>query len=70
MCSMYIHCMCFFDHFVIKELALYGDLTMLETMFYFGILHQMHRKKVKERGNFLLTLLELPSQTKLIRKLR
>lgn len=52
-----------------QELALYGDLTMLETMYYFGILHGMHRRNVKERGHFLLTLLELPSQTKLIRKL-
>ncbi|CAI8037609.1 ABC transporter G family member 23 [Geodia barretti] len=42
---------------------------MLETMYYFGILHRMSRSKVRERGNFLLTLLELPTQTKLIRKL-
>jgi ABC-type multidrug transport system ATPase subunit len=42
---------------------------MLETMYYFGILHRMSRSKVRERGNFLLALLELPSQTKLIRKL-
>lgn len=53
-----------------QELALYGDLTMLETLFYFGILHKMNRKKVKARGDFLLNLLELPSQNKLIRKLR
>ena len=43
---------------------------MLETMYYFGILHRMHRKKVRERAMFLLTLLELPSQSRLIRKLR
>ena len=53
-----------------QELALYGDLTMLETLFYFGTLHKMSWKKVRARGDFLLNLLELPSQSKLIRKLR
>ena len=43
---------------------------MRETMYYFGILHRMSRKKVRARGEFLLNLLELPSQNKLIRKLR
>jgi ABC-type multidrug transport system ATPase subunit len=52
-----------------QELALYGDLTMMETMFYFGILHRMSRRRMKDRGDFLLGLLELPSQSRLIRKL-
>ena len=43
---------------------------MLETMYYFGILHGMRRAEVKARGSFLLGLLELPSQNKIIRKLR
>ena len=49
---------------------MYGDFTMLETMYYFGILHGMSCKEVKTRGKFLLDLLELPSKDKLIRKLR
>lgn len=52
-----------------QELALYGDFTMLETMYYFGILHGMQRTAVRDRGKFLLELLELPSQKKLIKKL-
>ena len=55
---------------VFQELALYGDFTMLETMYYFGILHGMSCKEVKTRGKFLLDLLELPNKDKLIRKLR
>ena len=43
---------------------------MLETMYYFGILHGMQRTAVRDRGKFLLELLELPSQKKLIKKLR
>ena len=53
-----------------QELALFGDFTMLETMYYFGILHGLSIKKIKERGQFLLELLELPSVNKIIRKLR
>ena len=34
---------------------------MLETMYYFGTLHRMSPRKVRERGQFLLKLLELPS---------
>ena len=55
---------------VFQELALYGDFTMLETMYYFGILHGMSCREVKTRGKFLLDLLELPNKDKLIRKLR
>ena len=43
---------------------------MLETMYYFGMLHGMSRMRVRERGEFLLRLLELPSKSKVIRKLR
>ena len=43
---------------------------MLETMYYFGILHRMSNSRVRERGKYLLNLLELPAETKLIRKLR
>ena len=43
---------------------------MLETMYYFGILHGLSINRIKERGQFLLDLLELPSVNKSIRKLR
>ena len=57
-------------HLPLKDLALFGDFTMLETMYYFGTLFGMSPKKVRERGKFLLELLELPSVTKTIKKLR
>lgn len=43
---------------------------MSETLFYFGILHGMKIKSVRERREFLKGLLELPDQNKLIRTLR
>lgn len=43
---------------------------MSETLFYFGILHGMKIKSVRERREFLKELLELPDQNKLIRTLR
>lgn len=54
----------------VQELALYGDFTMLETMYYFGILHRMSRAEVKARGKFLLNLLDLPTHNRCISKLR
>lgn len=43
---------------------------MSETLFYFGILHGMKIKSVRERREFLKEFLELPDQNKLIRTLR
>lgn len=53
-----------------QELALFGDFTMMETMYYFGILNRMSCRKIKERGKFLTNLLELPTASKSIKKLR
>ena len=53
-----------------QELALYGEFTTKETMYYFGILNRMSRKYIQERMRFLLELLELPQSNRLIRKLR
>ena len=43
---------------------------MNETLYYFGILHGMTLKSVRERREFLTDFLELPVGTKLIRTLR
>lgn len=51
-------------------MALYGEFTMSETMFYFGILHGMKRKDIRTRRKFLTNFLELPTENKLIRTLR
>lgn len=54
----------------VQEMALYGDFTMSETLYYFGILHGMSLKSVRARREFLTEFLELPTQNKLIRTLR
>lgn len=53
----------------LQEMALYGDFTMNETLYYFGVLHGMSLKVVRERRAFLTEFLELPAN-KLIRRLR
>ena len=53
-----------------QELALYGEFTTKETMYYFGILNRMSHKDVSVRLQFLLDLLELPHSNRLIGKLR
>lgn len=53
-----------------QDMALYGDFTMNETLYYFGILHGMKLKDVRTRREFLREFLELPAQDKLIRTLR
>ena len=55
---------------ILQDLALFCDFTMMETLYYFGILYGMSIKKVKERGKYLLELLELPSVNKAIKNLR
>ena len=51
-------------------MALYEAFTMSETLVYFGILHGMSMKDIRQRREFLQEFLELPSPKKLIRTLR
>lgn len=51
-------------------MALYGDFTMSETLYYFGILHGMKLEDIRARREFLREFLELPAPNKLIRTLR
>jgi ABC-type multidrug transport system ATPase subunit len=43
-----------------QEMALVGELTVKETVFYFGNIFEMEPKKLKERYKMLRDLLELP----------
>ena len=61
---------CLLYLFSMQELALYGEFTTKETMYYFGILNRMSFTNINIRMNFLLKLLELPLSNRLIRKLR
>uniref|UniRef100_T1J8M5 Uncharacterized protein n=1 Tax=Strigamia maritima TaxID=126957 RepID=T1J8M5_STRMM len=49
-----------------QELAVYQDLTINETMFFFGHLHHMKKQDVKSRIEILLEFLNLPRTQKTI----
>uniref|UniRef100_T1J8M1 ABC transporter domain-containing protein n=1 Tax=Strigamia maritima TaxID=126957 RepID=T1J8M1_STRMM len=50
-----------------QQLAIYQDLTINETMFFFGCLHQMRKKEIASRIEFLLEFLNLPRTNKLVK---
>ncbi|KAG4068799.1 hypothetical protein HA402_002490 [Bradysia odoriphaga] len=52
-----------------QELALYDEFTIKETMLYFGLIFGMKTNKIYERLHFILDLLDLPSQNRLIKNL-
>lgn len=52
-----------------QEIALCGEFTIKETMMYFGWIHGMKTSEIKERLAFLLNLLELPFENRLIKNL-
>uniref|UniRef100_T1JLM7 ABC transporter domain-containing protein n=1 Tax=Strigamia maritima TaxID=126957 RepID=T1JLM7_STRMM len=51
------------------EIALYQELTIRETLSFFGRLYFMKRRVVKARTDFLLNFLNLPTERKLIKNL-
>uniref|UniRef100_T1JJT7 Uncharacterized protein n=1 Tax=Strigamia maritima TaxID=126957 RepID=T1JJT7_STRMM len=53
-----------------NEIALYQELTIRETLAYFGRLHHMKGDSVKSRTEFLLDFLNLPHDRKLVKNLR
>ncbi|XP_060528043.1 ABC transporter G family member 20-like isoform X2 [Cylas formicarius] len=52
-----------------QEIALYGEFTIKETMLYFGWIFGMKTNEIKERLQFLLNFLDLPSQNRLVKNL-
>eukprot|EP00117_Sycon_ciliatum_P049119 scpid21523/ scgid0343/ ABC transporter G family member 23; ABC transporter ABCG.23 len=52
-----------------QEVALAPNFSIFETLQYFGMLHGMSSLQVKQRTEFLLRLLDLPPQNKLISQL-
>uniref|UniRef100_T1J7I4 Uncharacterized protein n=1 Tax=Strigamia maritima TaxID=126957 RepID=T1J7I4_STRMM len=53
--------------FMPQELALYRNLTIDETMHFFGRLHFMKKKDIESRIEFLLEFLNLPRTKKLVK---
>lgn len=43
-----------------QEIALIGELTVKETIYYFGLLYQMKREKLRSRYLLIRNLLDLP----------
>jgi len=56
--------------FMPQEMALHSTNTIDEELFFYGRLANMPSQKIQQRCQFLINLLELPHQQKLISKLR
>lgn len=52
-----------------QELALYQEFTIVETLRYFGRIHQMSSAMIDKRTKFLVSFLDLPDPTRLINQL-
>ncbi|CAL8085238.1 unnamed protein product [Orchesella dallaii] len=52
-----------------QDISLYGDFSIFEMLQYFGTLCGMTGEQVKEKANFLSTLLEMPHLTRRINTL-
>ncbi|XP_021710287.1 ABC transporter G family member 23 isoform X1 [Aedes aegypti] len=52
-----------------QEIALYGEFSIRETMMYFGWIFGMQTSEIKERLQFLLNFLDLPSESRLVKNL-
>ncbi len=55
--------------FMPQEMALHSTNTIDEELFFYGRLANMPSQKIQQRCEFLINLLELPHQKKLISKL-
>lgn len=51
-----------------QETALVGELTVKETLFFFGNIYQVELKTLSQRFEMIRTLLELPSDETLVQK--
>ena len=49
-----------------QELALFGHFTLDETFYYYGMLHHLPKVEIRQKTDFLIELLNLPSKDRLI----
>lgn len=61
---------CFFILFDYQEIGLYNLLTIGETLRYFGRIHGMETDYLNRRITFLLNLLSLPDEHRIVDTLR
>lgn len=52
-----------------QKLALYSEFTISDTLIFYGRIHGLTSKKIQERMNHLIDVLELPQKTSLVRNL-
>lgn len=55
--------------FATQDIALVDELTIKETVFYFGRIYGMHDDKIRQRFKVLRDLLELPAGERMVMKL-
>lgn len=53
-----------------QEISIYEDFTIEETLRYFGKINRLHSSEIKERIEFLVQFLDLPSKRRLVANLR
>lgn len=49
-----------------QEIALYSDLTIEETLLYFGRLYFMEEEKMKQQIKYLIEMLDLPNKRRMV----
>ncbi|CAF1244318.1 unnamed protein product [Rotaria magnacalcarata] len=59
-----------FIGFTSPEIALYKNFTISEMLHHFGRLHNMNRKDILVREEFLISFLDLPAKSKHVSQLR
>uniref|UniRef100_A0A669BDN6 ABC transporter G family member 20 n=1 Tax=Oreochromis niloticus TaxID=8128 RepID=A0A669BDN6_ORENI len=52
-----------------QKLALYSEFTISDTLIFYGRIHGLTSKKIQERMNHLIDVLELPQKTSLVQNL-
>ena len=56
--------------FMPQETAIYKNFSISEMLYHFGRLHNMARKDIRSREEFLVAFLDLPSPSKTVSRLR
>lgn len=52
-----------------QEFALYEDLSIYETLYYFGRIYNLSRSKINRRIKELMTMLDMPEPTRNVARL-